>query len=408
MTLKLKSIIIKGRRLSFLPDLYFNEKAFSKYERKNIFMKTPKVVLAGIGGYGELYLNRLFKLSDEDRVEVVGLVDPFPSPKHMDEINSRGWKIYPSLEDFYKENRAELACISTPIGFHTRMILTALENGSNVICEKPLTGDVTDLEKLTAAREKYGKFMMVGYQWSYSDAVLNMKRDILAGLYGKPEFLKTLVLWPRNKAYFNRGTGWAGRIRSSDGTLILDSVANNAAAHYLHNIFFTLGDSLDSAETPIKTTAELYRANPIENFDTAIIRCEFSSGANSLYIASHSTEKTQNPLFEYRFEKGVITYEERAEIKHIIGRLADGTVKDYGDPFADDMKKLEYAVENVVSDKAFIPCGIETASAQVRCIAECAKQPIVDFPEERKRTAPGELTYIDGLYEELVELFNKN
>ncbi len=370
-------------------------------------MSKIRVMLAGIGGYGELYLNRLFKLADAGEVSVEGLVDPYPSPKHMDEINSRGWKIYNSLGEFYAERECELACIATPIQFHTPMMLEALEHGSNVLCEKPLTGDVRDIERLISARDRAGKFVMIGYQWSYSDAILSMKRDILDGLYGKPEFLKTLVLWPRNKAYFHRGTGWAGKIRASDGTLILDSVANNASAHYLHNIFFTLGDSLAAAETPVTVSAKLSRANPIENFDTSVIECGFASGAKALYIASHAIDKTQNPVFEYRFERGTISFEE-SEVRHIIGRLADGSVRDYGDPFADDMHKLDVAIANVSLAKPFVPCGIETASAQVRCIAECAKLPIADFPEERKRLAPGELTYVDGLFEELKSLYERS
>ena len=58
-------------------------------------------------------------------------------------------------------------------------------------------------------------------------------------------------------------------------------------------------------------------------------------------------------------------------------------------------------------EKAFVPCGIETASAQTLCIAECQKQGIKNFPEERKRLAEGELTYIDGLYDELISRYKK-
>ena len=364
-----------------------------------------KVMLAGFGGYGELYLKRLFELSDAGKAEVVGLVEPFPNPKHLDEIAKRGWKIYSSTADFYAENSCDLVCVSTPIQFHTPMIIEALEHGANVICEKPLTGDVNDIEKLIIARDKARKFVMIGYQWSYSDAILSMKKDVLSGIYGKPEFLKTVVLWPRNKAYFQRGTGWAGRIKAADGTLILDSVANNAAAHYLHNIFFTLGETMDSALAPTKTTAKLFRANPIENFDTAIIDCEFANGAKSLYIASHATEKKHDPFFEYRFEKGTITYEE-GEVRHIFGRVGDKVI-DYGDPFANGMRKLDLAVEAVGDPGIFLPCGIETASAQVKCIAECAKFPIESFPKESLRVAPDDFTYVDGLYEKLTELYKK-
>lgn len=369
-------------------------------------MSKVKVMLAGIGGYGELYLKRLFKLSDEGRVEVVGLVDPFPSPKHAEEINSRGWKLYNTTQEFYSSASADLVCISTPIAFHTPMMLEALAHGCNVLCEKPLTGDISDIERLKSARDASGRFVMIGYQWSHSDAILSMKRDVLSGLYGKPEFLKTLVLWPRNKAYFKRGTGWAGRIKASDGSLILDSVANNAAAHYLHNIFFTLGDAIDRADPDFVTDARLMRANPIENFDTAIINCTFGSGAKALYIASHATGKTRNPVFEYSFEKGTLSFEE-ADKGHIIGRTNDGKSIDYGNPFADDLKKLDIAVENVLSGNPFVPCGIEAASAQVKCIAECRKFPIEDFPTERLRIAEGELTYAEGLHDELCRLYDE-
>ena len=368
-------------------------------------MKKVKVMLAGIGGYGDGYLRRLIELSDRGEVSVEGLVEPYwQSCKRLDEIRARGFTIYDSLDEFYAEKSCDLAVISTPIQFHTRMIKKALSCGSNVLCEKPLTGDVRDIDELISARDESGRFVMIGYQWSHSAAILAMKRDILAGVYGEPQRLKTMVLWPRNKAYFNRGTGWAGKLRDSDGTLILDSVANNATAHYLHNIFFTLGGAPDRSLEPDKIEAELYRANPIENFDTAIISCGFANGAESLFIASHSTERGFEPAFEYRFSKGVLEFSETGE-RNIIGRLDSGELRDYGDPFADQLNKLNIAVANVGAEHPFIPCGIETASAQVKCIAECAKQPIIDFPESRKRIGDGELTYIDGLYGELVERY---
>ncbi len=367
-----------------------------------------KVILAGIGGYGELHLKHLFKLSDAGRVDVAGLVEPYPdSCKSLEDIKSRGWRIFSSLSEFYAQGECDLVCIATPIAFHTPMIIEALEHGSNVLCEKPLTGDISDIPKLIEAREKSGKFVMVGYQWSYSDAILSMKRDILSGDLGEPEYFKTLVLWPRNKAYFNRGSGWAGRIKAKDGTLILDSVANNAAAHYLHNIFFTLGSELDSALAPEKVDAKLMRANPIENFDTAVISCEFENGVRSLYAVSHTVDKSIGPLFEYKFSKGVISYKNG---DNITATLDSGEKRIYGDPYASNMLKIDIAVENIEKQKRgeapFIPCGIETATAQVKCIAECAKLPIEDAPVDKIRIGKDELTYVEGLADKLLELYN--
>ncbi len=377
-------------------------------------MAIIKVMLAGIGGYGDGYLKRLIELSDLGEVEVAGLVEPYhESCKRLDDVKSRGFKIYDTIERFYSESDCDLAVISSPIQFHTPMMLYALSHASHVLCEKPLTGDAGDIDTLIDAREKSGHFVMIGYQWSHSEAILNMKRDISAGIYGAPEFLKTIVLWPRNRAYFKRGSGWAGKIRDAEGRVINDSVANNATAHYLHNIFFTLGATVSSdlsvSLAPDTTTAKLYRANDIENFDTAIISCGFNNGAKSLYIASHAIDRGLNPVFEYRFANGVIKYNENTG-KNIVGKLSDGSTHDYGDPFESQFRKLDLAIANAACDdrsKWFIPCGIETASAQVKCIAECGKQPIHTFATDRMRLGDGELVYVDGLYDELVERYKQ-
>ncbi len=369
-------------------------------------MSCVSVMLAGIGGYGDNYLRRLLQREKEGIVKVVGLVEPFPeSCRRMEEVKERGWKIYRTVDEFYAENTCDLAVLSTPIAFHTRQIKLALSKGSNVLCEKPLTGDVSDIPELIAARDEAKKFVMIGYQWSHSEAILNMKQDIMAGMYGEPEFLKTLILWPRNKAYYKRGSGWAGKRRADDGTLILDSVANNATAHYLHNIFFVLGSALDAVCEPIAAKALLARANEIENFDTIAMSCSFENGAKALFIASHAIDCTLHPIFSYRFSKGTISFEEGAN-KRIIGRMKDGTVRDYGDPFADEILKLDIAIANVTADKPFVPCGIETASAQVRCIAGLADQEIRIFGEDEKRMGPDELTYVDGLYEKLRGIYD--
>ena len=38
-----------------------------------------RVVLVGIGGYGSIYVNEVLRPETLDMVELVGIVDPFPS-----------------------------------------------------------------------------------------------------------------------------------------------------------------------------------------------------------------------------------------------------------------------------------------------------------------------------------------
>ncbi|MBQ7983301.1 MAG: Gfo/Idh/MocA family oxidoreductase, partial [Clostridia bacterium] len=206
----------------------------------------PAIVLIGIGGYGVLYVDEIFRDMERELCILVGVVDPAAkaSPRY-EEIVSRGIPVYDTPEAFFAENTADLCCIAAPIQFHTPYTLTAMKHGCHVLCEKPLSGDWRDGLLLDAIAEKEYKFVMSGYQWSHSDAILGLKKDILCGMYGAPKHLKTRILWPRSKSYFNRGSGWAGKRYAADGTPIFDSVANNAAAHYLHNMLFVLGERMD-------------------------------------------------------------------------------------------------------------------------------------------------------------------
>ncbi len=370
-----------------------------------------KILLVGIGGYGAGYLNALLDTKDE-RYVIEGLVEPYPnSSARYPEAKERGIPLYNTMTEFYAEHDADLAVISTPIHFHTPMIIEALENGSNVLCEKPLCGDDKDIDKLIAARDKAGKFVSIGYQLSHSKAVLDFKRDILAGDFGKPEMLKTLVLWPRDHAYYGRGIGWAGKMLSKDGAVIRDSVANNATAHYLFNMFYVLGPTIDSALMPVKIETVANKANNIESFDSAEIYATFEDGSQAIYLGTHAVTKTRGPEFIYRFEKGTAhlsTYNGKNQIHAFMN---DGTVREYGSPFDDSIHKLFVAADAILDGKPNVTCGIEAAAVQTRIIAAVHEQhpEIKRFPDAlvaEYDNGQKVFTYCKGLQEKYEALYD--
>ena len=385
-------------------------------------MKNVQIVCVGIGGYGEVLLSELLQNGASHGVCVSAAVEPFPEHcKLTPVLAQKGIPLFSSLDEFYsKGNKADIALIVTPIAFHTEHIIKALENGSNAVCEKPLCADKNDIDRLIKARDKSGKFVYIGYQWSHSEAIEAVKKDCMSGLFGKPIRLKTLVLWPRDADYFSRGTGWAGKIRTADGALIYDSIANNAAAHYLHNMFYLLGNEINTCLEPVSFTAKLQRANKIENFDTADIICNFENGATARFIASHAIRKNLNPVFDYKFEKCTLLYsqdEPSSDIEDsslykkdcIKAIFADGTVKEYGTPFDGVCRKVYIAADRVRNEPdGYERCGIETAAVHTRFINKLQENAVIsDFPAERLVT-DGKLTYVDGLYEELVSEYNKD
>ena len=228
---------------------------------------------------------------------------------------------------------------------------------------------------------KARRFVAVGYQLSFNESMLDLKSDILAGHFGKPLLLKTLLLRPRSEKYYTRNS-WAGKKIDREGRFILDSVAHNAGSHNIHNMLFLLGKSLESTVDPVSVEAELYRANAIENYDTAAARIMTESGATILFLGSHAVFGTSAKKFEYRFEKGIVYYDPDVG-PDLIAVMSDGSQKNYGDPEAQPEKKIWTCV-STVQGEAIIPCGIAAATPEVLCIEgmQDSTPEIREFPNE--------------------------
>lgn len=280
----------------------------------------------------------------------------------------------------------------------------ALSEGSHVLCEKPIAAVVQDVMQMKAMREKTGKLVGVGYQWSFSKPITALKRDILTGKLGKAKMLKTLVLWPRDRNYYRRN--WAARSKDAEGRWILDSVANNATAHYLHNMFYILGKTIDRSAELRQVEAELYRANDIENYDTAVIRTQTTSGTTILFYAGHAVKQSIGPVFEYHFTDAIVYYDE--SVRDVVVEFSDGRRQSYGDPNVNRYKKL-WDMIDTVKTKSAVACGIEAALAQTLCINGASESnEVVSIPREHIGIeASSGLVYVNGLEKLFWELYQQ-
>ncbi|MFV0401943.1 MAG: Gfo/Idh/MocA family protein [Oscillospiraceae bacterium] len=291
-----------------------------------------KIVFIGVGGYGGHNLGGLLENGDTSQYEIVGAVDPFAKTSpHYQWLLNNGIPLYNLPEEFYANNNADLAVISTPIHLHKEQALTALKNGSNVICEKPIVPLLQQADELRRGVLEADRQLAVGYQWSFCRPILDFKRDILSGKLGKPLHLKSYIAWQRFDNYYQSG-GWKGRLQDDAGNWILDSVSTNATAHYLHNIFFMMGERLDSSRMPSSASGTLLRAKDIESFDTIFLAGDFDNGADFLFISTHSGDVPHEPAFSYEFENAVVTLNEE-EGSEIVATFRDGSTHSYGNPF---------------------------------------------------------------------------
>ncbi|NLG14302.1 MAG: Gfo/Idh/MocA family oxidoreductase [Lentisphaerae bacterium] len=365
-----------------------------------------RIVLVGIGGYGGQYADALMKWEGERPWEIVGVVDPLAekAPKFKD-LKALGMGFYDNLASFYAENKADLAIISSPIEFHCAQSCEALSHGTNVLCEKPISAVVQQAYAMQEARDKSnGAFLAIGYQWSYSPQMQALKADILSGKFGAPRRMKTLALWPRNDAYYGRNN-WAGCMKSASGEWILDSPVNNATAHYLHNMLYVIGPAVDRSATPASVQAELYRANPITNYDTGLLRVMTTDGVEILFYTTHAVPRFRGPEFVFEFDDATVRY--MVKPSRFWAETKSGEVIEYGSPEQSVHRKLQAAIRGAQGDASAIVCGVEAALPHCLCMngAQESVDDIVDFPANwiYKKGVPGNQVRVMAGLAELVE-----
>lgn len=342
--------------------------------------KKVTVALVGMGGYGINYVNEILNNSETYGMHCVAMADVCPEKcKCIEDVRAQGIPIYPSIEALYENHQPDLLFISTPIQFHCRQICFALRHGSHVLCEKPVASTLADAKKILETAKETNLFIAIGFQRCYSSVVLAAKNDVISGKYGKPIKLKAIIGQRRNLAYYERG--WAGKIKAGDD-YIYDSVANNSSAHYLHNLFFMAGETLNTSAFPEKIEAECYRGNSIETYDTITARIRTTSGVD-LYFAAFQCGENHYKHYAYcQFEKGIITFEQDGRI---VGRLHTGEILEYGNLNTGAGSKVQCAVE-AVRGKNTIFCDVSTALAHTYTI-----QYIQDHVEVRDLTDRSEI-----------------
>ena len=366
--------------------------------------------MVGIGGYGEQLLYYLRRFVPADTYELVCAADPFfKSSPASAALKTQGISIYEDPEEMYLHHEIDLTVIASPIHRHRDHVLSALQNQSHALCEKPLVPTVQDANEIAAEMKRSGKKLGVGFQWSFSPTMRSLKRDILAGNLGQPLSLRTSIPWKRFDKYYR--SDWKGKIADQSGAWILDSIVTNAAAHYLHNMLFLLGETEDTAALPEKLFSEIYRQKDIDSFDTCFLKGSFSNGCSLFFGASHSPDIQDEPVLRYSFEEGTVYMNRYDRSSRVVLHRRDGRVVEYGNPQSDEEcgAKLRVMV-NAITHEEPIPCTLNTVMPHLRiCNAIFAESPIFPFESARILSGSGSSSgsFVFGLFDEMQRCFEE-
>jgi len=374
--------------------------------------KRPRVALIGVSGYGKVYYDLLRKLHSggEALLTAAAIIDPANEKAAVAELGAIGCEVFADYREMLQRHRGrlDLCAIPTGIPWHTPMTLAALGAGAHVLVEKPLASMLDEVDAIQAAEKVCERLVMVGFQYHYCAENLNLKRELLASTVGTLRRIKVIGFWPRGADYYSR-TDWAGRIKSGP-SWVLDSPVSNAFAHHLSLALFLAGAELGRSAAPVRLAAELYRAKPIENFDTAVLHIETDAGVDVHFYASHSCKTTLEPEILLEGDYGRVVWKHGRSYSIEPRGAAERHVA-LGDEQSARLCMFRSALRRLNDPGVFV-CDTAIAREHTRCIqAAQASGPVRTVPNEWLETndaqGPRARTWIVGIEEVMQRAFDQ-
>jgi predicted dehydrogenase len=154
-------------------------------------------------------------------------------------------RIYSHWKEFITQERSSLDCvvILTPIPSHTEIILTALNDGLNVISEKPLTGSVADAQRIHTTAQANQCFVGVTYNYTGYPMLRELKRMIAEGVLGRIHQINIQTPLEGYLKLDNQGnpfTPQSWRLIDKDN---IPTISLDLGTHAYHMIHFLTGES---------------------------------------------------------------------------------------------------------------------------------------------------------------------
>jgi predicted dehydrogenase len=178
----------------------------------------------GIIGCGDMARTHAMNLAlRPEFFRVVALFDPVAA--HMDNVQAKLPAAHPPARryaDFrgvIEDAEVDAVIVATPNSLHTEPVVSALEAGKHVFCEKPFATRLEDCDRMIAARDRSGRALQIGLVLRYARAFEKMAELIGSGRIGQP-----LMAWCQEfRSPFPIGNGREWRFDSAlSGGAILE------------------------------------------------------------------------------------------------------------------------------------------------------------------------------------------
>jgi len=168
-----------------------------------------------------------------DPYDGIGIMDSnFPQADFFTEME----KFDTFINNFNRSSKIDYISIASPNYLHEAHIRYGLQHGADVICEKPLVLNPTDIDALKLIEEETGKKVYNILQLRLHESIIALKEKVTKELQENPNKVYDIdltYLTSRGKWYF---ASWKGDHNKSGG------VASNIGVHFYDMLCWIFGD----------------------------------------------------------------------------------------------------------------------------------------------------------------------
>ena len=167
--------------------------------------KIVSVSIIGLGGRGgEAYGRYMAFLADKFKITHVCDINPVRLHKYGEIFDVPVENRFDEEDKFFEKKWSDVLFITTQDRMHVRMAKKALELGYDIVLEKPITDDITELQELAKLAHEKNRKIMVCHVLRYTVMMRKLKELLNAGAIGKLVSIdqtENVVFWHEAHSY---------------------------------------------------------------------------------------------------------------------------------------------------------------------------------------------------------------
>lgn len=321
--------------------------------------------IAGLGWMGE---NEAEILSEMDTVTLVGVAD-IDEERRASFESSYEAHAFESVEELVTVDQIDAIVVATPHSYHLEHAVLAMQNGLDVLIEKPMVTSVSEAEELTKVTEETESLVQIGYYRSFHPVFREIRRLLETNRIGNPRMVTANL--GQSWLELNQGTWRTNRTVAKGGQLF------DSGAHLLDGLLW----SLDA--NPVSVAGMMDDCGQSVDVNSALAVTLDAHGQRlvaSIGISGEGSGLTPDEVMTVYGTNGRLTYRHEPDVGHSAPHRLDivstsGTSTrtfELSEPFYVTRKKLD-AFVSAVADGGCSPVPIEHGK-QLTAFREAARQ----------------------------------